>query len=141
MLKNPNVPALHNNIRLLMLQQHPYYRGFRHKCLDPGKELPVSFLVHDQLRKTGTVVIIHPLHSGPDLRAAHGGCKHSQISALGMPSQNKRPLKPSCTALQIVPGKPLRRNRILKTHIEIFLPPHQRVVCAPVCQKRPLFPQ
>ena len=130
-LQYAHLIALDNGVGFLMLQQHPDHRGLGHVGLDPRNHGEISGVAHEIIGEAGAVIVVNLQNPLLNVRRASCGGENCQISALGVAAQTQRHHVLRRHLPDVVLRQQLGGDGLLKGHVEIFLPAHQRPVRSP----------
>ena len=100
--------------------------------MNPVRNLLIGTILPDFRPKTRPVMIINPVNSLPHPGTAIHRCIYCKIAAFGMTSYIKIPRNHLSCLLQITYAHTLSGNRLRKSQIQVFLPPHNTLVSSPI---------
>ena len=136
MLQQTVAFTFHYTVMNIPLEDHPDHRRVWQQLYHlVFYRIIMTFLqyLRPESRSVQTVDFLDPLlYEG----CTFHGTVHRQVAALGMSSDVKGLMQPSGDHIYIFDTVFLPRYRIQECHIKVFLPPYDRLICAPECQKQ-----
>ena len=130
-LIEPVVGRMHDLIVFFMLHEHADDRRLRQHRVDTACNALVSRRLADVPGKAGTVIVMDGNNALLDRTVALDGAVNGKVAALGVSSDADRLVRVLARHTRnIRNGLLLRGDLLQKAHIEVFLPPNDRIVCA-----------
>ena len=131
MLVKAVIGRMHDLIALFMLHQHADDRRLRQDGMDAACDALVARRLADVPGEAGAVVIMDGDDTLLDLAAAFGRAVNGEVAALGVPADTDGLVAVLPRDARDVFDRLLLRGDLLqKAHVEVFLPPDDRIVRA-----------